>query len=511
MNQDVKVRSALVSVFYKDKLDTLIHTLSKNEVTFYSTGGTRDFIENLGYPVIKVEDVTTYPPILDGRVKTLHPKIFGGILAIRNEDHLGQLKKYDIPELDMVIVDLYPFEETLASTNDMAQIIEKIDIGGISLIRAAAKNFNDVVVVASKEDYDLVKNWLDNQNGMITYEQRKQLAAKAFAVSSSYDMLIHQYLVGEQNGFLPDFMHHIMESRPVRYGENPHQKAIFYGNLEDTFEIYGGKELSYNNIVDIDAAVQLIKEFVQDQPTFAILKHTNPCGVCTRDTILEAYQGALACDPLSAFGGVFIANTEIDLKTAQEINQLFYEVVIAPSYSTDAQQLLTSNAKRIVLRLKHLHGKQHSFKTILEGVLLQDNDLAMENVFASKIVTKLSPDERQMNDLQFALKCVKHLKSNTITLVKNSQLIGMGCGQTSRVDACRQAIEKANHFGFSLTGAAMASDAFFPFPDCVEIASEAGITSVVQPGGSIKDQLSIDFCDENNMSMVITGVRHFKH
>lgn len=511
MSRSVKVRSALVSVFYKDKLESLIQTLAGHEVTFYSTGGTREFIEKLGCPVVKVEDVTSYPPILDGRVKTLHPKIFGGILAIRNEDHLSQLEKYDIPELDMVIVDLYPFEETLASTNDMAQIIEKIDIGGISLIRAAAKNFNDVVVIASKDDYEQVKIWLENQEGSITYDQRKHLAAKAFAVSSRYDMLIHQYLAGGSSELSSNFIQHVATSRPVRYGENPHQRAIFYGNLEDTFDIYGGKELSYNNIVDIDAAVQLIREFSGDKPTFAILKHTNPCGVCTRESIAEAYLGALACDPLSAFGGVFIANTEIDLTTAQEINQLFYEVVIAPSYSPEAKNLLTANTKRIVLRLKHFIVQPQSFKTVLEGILLQDSDLAMEDISQSKIVTKLAPNTEEMLDLQFALKCVKHLKSNTITLVKNKQLIGMGCGQTSRVDACRQAIEKANHFGFSLAGSVMASDAFFPFPDCVEIASVAGITSVVQPGGSIKDQLSIDYCDENKMSMVITGVRHFKH
>ncbi|MFZ1703889.1 MAG: bifunctional phosphoribosylaminoimidazolecarboxamide formyltransferase/IMP cyclohydrolase [Saprospiraceae bacterium] len=512
MTQFTKIRSALVSVYYKNNLETLVHTLAKRNVQFYSTGGTRDFIENLGYPVQKVEDVTSYPPILDGRVKTLHPKIFGGILAIRNEDHIGQLEKYNIPTLDLVVVDLYPFEQTLKTTDNLAEIIEKIDIGGISLIRAAAKNYHDVAVISSKEDYITVNTWLENQDGGLTVEQRQWLATKAFAVSSRYDMLIYQYFAKIQDSASPpNFTQHIQQNRAVRYGENPHQKALFYGQLEESFDVLGGKELSYNNLVDVDAAVQLMAEFKENEPTFAIIKHTNVCGICSRNSISEAYLGALACDSLSAFGGVFISNKCIDKETAKEINLLFYEVLIAPDFNEDALEILLSNQKRIILRIKDFLINQQYFKTILKGVLVQESDLTMEDINEVNVATKRSPSKTQLEDLQFALKCVKHLKSNTITFVKNKQLIGMGCGQTSRIDACKQAVEKASQFGFSLKGAVMASDAFFPFPDSVEVAFNAGITSVVQPGGSIKDQLSIDFCDQNNMSMLLTGIRHFKH
>lgn len=507
----IKIHSALVSVFYKDKLDNLIHTLADNDVAFYSTGGTRTFIENLGYSVIKVEDVTSYPPILDGRVKTLHPKIFGGILAIRNEHHLSQLATYEIPKLDMVIVDLYPFEETIASTENLDEIIEKIDIGGISLIRAAAKNYKDVAVIASKEDYIQVNEWLKTQDGQLTLEQRQWLATKAFAVSSHYDMLIHQYFQGQSQQNETTFTQHIRNKHVLRYGENPHQSAIFFGQMDEMFDLLGGKELSYNNLVDVDAAVQLIREFQHDEHTFAILKHTNACGVSTRNNVLQAYQDALACDPISAFGGVFITNSRIDAATAKEINSLFYEVLIAPEYSEEALHILLANPKRIVMRIKTFDLPKQTFKSVLNGVLKQDPDFSMESVRDGKVATKLTPATHEYDDLQFALKCGKHLKSNTIALVKNRQLVGMGCGQTSRVDACKQAIAKAESFGFNLEGAAMASDAFFPFPDCVEIAYQAGIRSVVQPGGSIKDQLSIDYCDQNGMSMILTGVRHFKH
>lgn len=511
MNDNVSIRSALVSVFYKDGLEPLIHQLGKNGVSFYSTGGTRDFITGLGYDVHKVEDITNYPPILDGRVKTLHPKIFGGILAVRKPEHLQQLEKYEIPVLDLVIVDLYPFEETLARTTNHDEIIEKIDIGGISLIRAAAKNYQDVVVISSKDDYGRVLNWLETQDGTISLEQRKWLAAKAFAVSSRYDTLIGQYMAGESKEVPPAFIRHVSPARSVRYGENPHQSAAFYGKLEDQFEILGGKELSYNNLVDVDAAVQLMREFVDQPPTFAILKHTNVCGIATRASICNAYTEALACDPLSAFGGIFISNTVIDAETAFEINQLFYEVLIAPDFESKALEILMANTKRIIVKIKYFDQQNPSFKSILNGVLVQEPDLAMEDLHHANVVTAKKPSEQELSDLRFALICAKHLKSNTIALVKNRQLIGMGCGQTSRVDACKQAIAKATGFGFDLQGAVMASDAFFPFPDCVEIAHEAGIVSVVQPGGSIKDQLSIDFCDKAGMSMVVTGVRHFKH
>ena len=505
-----KIKSALISVYNKDGLDLIVKELIAQDVIIYSTGGTQTFVESLGGKVERVEDLTGYPSILDGRVKTLHPKVFGGILAIRSEEHLAQLSKYEIPQIDLVVVDLYPFEETVAATNDEAAIIEKIDIGGIALIRGAAKNFSDVVIIPSKEEYGDLYDILINRNGTTDLETRKDLARRAFKVSSHYDTAIFNYFNRDVEDEI-SFKHSILKSKVLRYGENPHQKGIFFGELDSMFEIIGGKELSFNNLVDVDAAVALMREFKDGEPAFAILKHTNACGVAVRPTILQAWQDALAGDPVSAFGGILIANTEIDLDTAKEIDQLFYEVLIAPSFSDEALALLSAKSKRILLKIKHFDAQNKSYKSILNGVIEQDSDLSMEGLESLQYVTELKPDAQQLEDLLFANKLAKHLKSNTIVLAKNNQLLGMGCGQTSRVDACKQAIEKAIHFGFDLKGAAMASDAFFPFPDCVEIAAQAGITSVIQPGGSIKDKLSIDYCNENGLAMVFSGVRHFKH
>ncbi|MCL4110609.1 UNVERIFIED_CONTAM: hypothetical protein GTU68_060500, partial [Idotea baltica] len=491
------INSALISVYHKDGLEPIIEAFKKHNVTIYSTGGTQAFIEKLGVKVERVEDLTSYPSILDGRVKTLHPKVFGGILARREDDHLGQLSEYDIPEIDCVIVDLYPFEETVKSTNDENTIIEKIDIGGISLIRAAGKNYKDVVVVPSVEDYSYFVQCLEENEGATSLAQRKELARRSFKVSSNYDVAIFNYFDEE--------------SEVLRYGENPHQQGIYFGELNNMFEKSGEKELSYNNLVDVDAAVNLMSEFKDDAPTFAVLKHTNPCGVATRSTVLEAWEGALAGDPVSAFGGILISNTTIDLATAEQINKIFYEVLIAPDFTAEARELLSKKKKRILLKINAWHTHKKSFKSLLNGVIMQDTDMkkAEELVFENK--TDIAPTAEQIADLKFANKCVKHLKSNTIVLASKGQLLGMGCGQTSRVDACRQAIAKAQNFGFDLEGSVMASDAFFPFPDCVEIASEAGIKAVVQPGGSIKDQLSIDECNKRGIAMVFTGTRHFKH
>jgi phosphoribosylaminoimidazolecarboxamide formyltransferase/IMP cyclohydrolase len=507
---DFKIKTALISVFYKDGLDSIVRTLDQLGVTIYSTGGTEDFIKSLGISVCKVEDLTGYPSILDGRVKTLHPNIFGGILARREPSHQEQLTQYNIPEMDLVIVDLYPFEETVSKTQDHDAIIEKIDIGGISLIRAAAKNFQDVVVVPSKAHYHFLTEILERQDGMATLQQRQYLAGEAFNISSTYDSAIFNYLAySSQKSTHLKINFDVSEK--LRYGENPHQKAWFYGDLNETFEQLCGKELSYNNLVDIDAAVHLMGEFHDDSPTFAVLKHTNACGVCTRDTVVEAWRGALQADPLSAFGGVLICNTTIDLTAAQQINEIFYEVLIAPDFVEEAFQLLSSKSKRVLLKLKKYSFQQIEYKTLLNGLIMQEADDATDDVNINEMRTRISPTSEEMLDLRFANKCSKHLKSNTIVLVKNLQLIGVGCGQTSRVDACQQAIDKAKNFGFDLSGAVMASDAFFPFPDCVEIAHNAGITAVIQPGGSIKDQLSIDYCDNHDMAMVFTGIRHFKH
>lgn len=505
-----KIKSALISVFYKDNLEPIVRELDKLGVTIYSTGGTQRLIEILGVKVQPVEGLTSYPSILDGRVKTLHPKVFGGILARREEGHLSELAQYDIPEIDLVIVDLYPFEETVANTAEEAKIIEKIDIGGISLIRAAAKNYRDVTVVSSRDEYGHLLQLLQEKEGYTDLADRKALARKAFAVSSHYDTAIFNYFNAEEEDAA--FKHSIQDAMPLRYGENPHQSGTYYGDLTQLFDKLNGKELSFNNLVDIDAAVNLMAEFKDDAPTFAVLKHTNPCGVATRPTLLAAWNDALAGDPVSAFGGVLICNKEVDAATAEEIHKLFFEVLIAPSFSAEALAILTHKRKnRILLAIKHFDLQPKTFKSILNGVVEHATDTKMEQANDLTTVTKVAPTEAQVADLLFAAKCAKHLKSNTIAIAKNGQLIGSGCGQTSRVDACRQAIAKAEAFGFDVSGSVMASDAFFPFPDCVQIADEAGIKAVIQPGGSIKDQDSIDYCDAHEMAMVMTGIRHFRH
>ncbi|MGY3213448.1 bifunctional phosphoribosylaminoimidazolecarboxamide formyltransferase/IMP cyclohydrolase [Mucilaginibacter sp. HD30] len=509
MSQPVTIKNALISVYYKDNLEPIIHELNRLGVNIYSTGGTENFIRSLGVDVIAVEDLTSYPSILGGRVKTLHPKVFGGILARRSsESDQQQIAQYEIPEIDLVIVDLYPFEETVESGAGHDDVIEKIDIGGISLIRAAAKNFKDVVIIASKNDYIELDGLLKTQNGATTIDQRKSFAKKAFNITSNYDTAIFQYFNTEDP--IPVFKQSILSSQVLRYGENPHQKGVFYGNLDAMFTKLNGKELSYNNLVDVDAAVALIDEF-ENEPTIAILKHTNACGIASRQFIREAWLDALACDPVSAFGGVIIANDEIDAATATEIDKLFYEVLIAPAYTDDALQILTAKKNRIVLIRQRVELPAKQFKTLLNGVIEQDKDNTVEGPELMKVVTNAQPTTQELKDLFFANKVVKHTKSNTIVFAKNNQLMASGVGQTSRVDSLKQAVIKAHSFGFDLNGAVMASDAFFPFPDCVELAAEAGISAVLQPGGSIKDQDSIDMCNQKNIAMVTTGVRHFKH
>ncbi|WP_214071455.1 bifunctional phosphoribosylaminoimidazolecarboxamide formyltransferase/IMP cyclohydrolase [Mucilaginibacter sp. dw_454] len=508
MSQPVAIKNALISVYYKDNLEPIIRELNRIGASIYSTGGTETFIRSLGVDVIAVEDLTSYPSILGGRVKTLHPKVFGGILARRsNESDKKQLGQYEIPEIDLVIVDLYPFEETVESGAGHDDVIEKIDIGGISLIRAAAKNFKDVVILASKDDYTELYEMLSSQNGTTTIDQRKRFAQKAFNITSNYDTAIFQYF--NQDEPLPVFKHSIQTSQTLRYGENPHQKGVFYGNLDAMFNKLNGKELSYNNLVDVDAAVALIDEFTE--PTIAILKHTNACGIASRSFIKEAWIDALACDPVSAFGGVIIANAEIDAATATEIDKIFYEVLIAPAYTDEAVQILQGKKNRIILVRQPVELPAKQFKTLLNGVIEQDKDNTVEGPEHMTPVTNRKPTEQELKDLYFANKVVKHTKSNTIVFAKNSQLMSSGVGQTSRVDSLKQAVIKAESFGFDLNGAVMASDAFFPFPDCVELAAEAGILAVLQPGGSINDKLSIEKCNEKNISMVTTGVRHFKH
>lgn len=503
------IQSALISVYYKDGLAPIIQELARLGVKMYSTGGTQSFIESLGVEVEAVEDLTGYPSILDGRVKTLHPKVFGGILARREESHLSQLETFEIPELDLVIVDLYPFEETVATTTDESAIIEKIDIGGISLIRAAAKNYRDVAVVASKAEYPMLLQLLQEKNGAVELEERRELARRAFAVTSHYDTAIFNYFDGGAGDLA--FQESAVGAQVLRYGENPHQRGVFYGDFNAFFEKLGGKEISYNNLLDIDAAVGLISEFAAEGPTFAVLKHNNACGVATRGTILQAWEDALAGDPQSAFGGILISNRTIDAATAASIDKIFYEVLIAPDFEAAAQELLLKKKNRILLRSKDLKVRPRTFRSLLNGVIAQDNDLRTETEADLRTTTEKAPTNEETVDLLFANKCVKHLKSNAIALVKNRQLVGMGCGQTSRVDALEGAIRKARHFGFDLEGAVMASDAFFPFPDCVQIAGEAGIGAVIQPGGSVKDQDSIDYCNAHGMAMVMTGIRHFRH
>ncbi|HEX8545919.1 MAG TPA: bifunctional phosphoribosylaminoimidazolecarboxamide formyltransferase/IMP cyclohydrolase [Cytophagaceae bacterium] len=502
-----KIKSALISVFDKDGLEPIVKLLHKNDVIIYSTGGTQKYIEDLGFDVIPVETLTDYPSILGGRVKTLHPKIFGGILHRRdNTSDLSEIDLHEIPEIDLVIVDLYPFEKTVASGASEEDIIEKIDIGGISLIRAAAKNFKDVVIVSSKSQYSLLEIILKEKGGATHLNERRLFATHAFDNSSHYDTAIFKYFAGEE---VKRFKHSIKEFQVLRYGENPHQQGIFYGDLDSMFEKLNGKELSYNNLVDVDAAVNLIDEFTET--TFAILKHTNACGVASSPNVKEAYLTALAADPVSAFGGVIICNKEIDAETAEELNKLFFEVLIAPSYTKPALEILTGKKNRIILKRNYVELPTTQFKTLLNGVIEQDKDSRMEKAEDFKLATKEKPSQVENTALEFANKIVKHTKSNTIVLATENRLISSGVGQTSRVDALKQALEKAAAFGFDLNGAVMASDAFFPFPDCVEIAHKAGIRAVLQPGGSIKDQDSIDYCDKNNLAMVFTGVRHFKH
>lgn len=504
------IQSALISVFSKDGLEPIIKKLGQLGVKIYSTGGTQTFIEGLGVEVIPVEDVTAFPEILGGRVKTLHPKIFGGILNRQDTPKdQEQLKEFDIPQIDLVIVDLYPFEKTLQSGASHQEIIEKIDIGGISLIRAAAKNFNDVVCVSSVEDYSTLLQILNENEGKTTLEQRKHFATQGFKTSSHYDTAIFNYFNQEEN--ISTLKISLNEGKSLRYGENPHQKGAFFGHFDEIFTQLNGKELSYNNLLDVDSAVNLISEFKNDAPTFAILKHNNACGVATRNTIKEAYLSALACDPVSAFGGVLIANRAIDLETAQEIHSLFCEVVIAPDFQAEAVELLKQKKNRILLKINPIELPKTQVRSCLNGFLLQDKDLKTDEVSDIQYVTEEKPSKEDLEDLLFASKICKHTKSNTIVLAKNGQLIASGTGQTSRVDALKQAIEKAKEFNFELKNAVMASDAFFPFPDCVEIAHNEGIKSVIQPGGSIKDQDSIDFCNQHQMAMVFTGIRHFKH
>ncbi len=508
MSQSVQIKNALISVYYKDNLEPIILELQRLGVNIYSTGGTETFIRNLGVDVIAVEDLTSYPSILGGRVKTLHPKVFGGILARRNfEGDQAQLAQYEIPEIDLVIVDLYPFEETVRSGAAQDEVIEKIDIGGISLIRAAAKNFKDVVILASKDDYSELEQILKTQNGETTFDQRRSFAQRAFNITSHYDTAIFGYFSQEEQ--LPVFKQSIQQSSVLRYGENPHQKGVFYGNLDAMFTKLNGKELSYNNLVDVDAAVALIDEFTE--PTIAILKHTNACGIASRHSIKQAWLDALACDPVSAFGGVIIANDEIDAETAAEINKLFFEVLIAPAYTDEAVEIFKGKKNRIILVRQQVELPVKQFKTLLNGVIEQDKDLVVEGPAQMRSVTEKQPTEHELHDLHFANKVVKHTKSNTIVFAKNNQLLASGVGQTSRVDSLKQAVIKAESFGFDLKGAVMASDAFFPFNDCVELAAEAGITAVLQPGGSVKDQDSIDMANQKGIAMVMTGVRHFKH
>ncbi len=510
MSTTHKIKSALISVFYKDGLAPVVELLNQLGVRIYSTGGTQKFIEDLGIQVTPVEDLTSYPSILGGRVKTLHPKVFGGILNRQTEaSDQEEMKQFEIPQIDLVMVDLYPFEDTVASGASPEDIIEKIDIGGISLIRAAAKNFKEVVCIASRNDYEALLNTLQQQDGATNIEQRKKFAAKAFQISSHYDTAIFNYF--NEDASIEAYKVSYAEGKSLRYGENPHQRGWFYGKFDEVFEQFHGKELSYNNLLDVDAAVNLIKEFKGEAPTFAILKHNNACGLAQRETLVKAYEDALAGDPVSAFGGVLIANAEIDIETATLIHELFCEVVIAPSFSDEALQLLKGKKNRILLQLKDFNEEGLSVRTCLNGVLVQEKDHITDQESMLTCATKQHASPAEVSDLLFASKLCKHTKSNTIVLAKNKQLLASGTGQTSRVDALKQAIEKATSFGFSLEGAVMASDAFFPFPDCVEIAYNAGVKTVIQPGGSIKDQLSIDFCDEKNMSMFMTGTRHFKH
>ena len=505
---DKRISSALISVYNKSNLGEVVNKLHDLNIKIYSTGGTFNFIMDMGINVHSVEDLTGYPSILGGRVKTLHPKVFGGILARReNINDIEQLSHYDIPELDLIIVDLYPFEETVTSGTNDNEIIEKIDIGGISLIRAAAKNHNDVLVVSHRDQYKRLKNLLDEKKGYTSIRDRRLFAAEAFNVSSHYDTMIFKYFNKEPE--IPVFKNSILASKVLRYGENPHQKGLFYGNTDEIFNQLHGKEISYNNLLDIDASIKLIDDF--DEITIAIIKHNNACGIASRATLTDAWKDALACDPLSAYGGVIISNREIDEITATEIDKLFFEVIIAPNYSEKALSLLKQKKNRIVLVRKNIKSATFAFRSLLNGVLWQDSDLSTETASEMRPVTVKAPSSGEFEDLVFANKIVKHSKSNAIVIAKAKQLCASGVGQTSRVDAIKQAIEKARIFGFDLKGAVIASDAFFPFADSVEMADKAGIKAIVQPGGSVRDKDSIDYCDKNGVAMVFTGIRHFKH
>jgi phosphoribosylaminoimidazolecarboxamide formyltransferase/IMP cyclohydrolase len=501
----MRIKNALISVYHKEGLGPIVDSLSANNTTIYSTGGTQAFIEERGIKVERVEDLTSYPSILGGRVKTLHPKVFGGILARRdNEGDQSQMKDFEIPYFDLVIVDLYPFEETVASGAVEEEIIEKIDIGGISLIRAAAKNFKDCWIISNRNQYDNALEVLKSTEGP-TLDIRRRYALEAFDESSNYDTAIYRYFAGDRI----DLKLSGRQKSTLRYGENPHQEAAFFGNLDDALEQIHGKPLSYNNLLDIDATVNLIREF--EDTTVAIIKHNNACGLATRDTLAQAWDDALAADPVSAFGGVIAVNRSVDKETAEKMNSLFFEVLMAPEFEKDALEILKSKKNRVLLILKDFHIPSYNVRTALNGVLVQARDADTDSENNMNAVTDVAPNQEQINDLLFAAKICKHTKSNTIVLAKSGQLLASGTGQTSRVDALNQAIEKANRFGFDLNGAAMASDAFFPFPDCVEIAHKAGITCVIQPGGSIRDKESIAYCDDNKIAMVTTGIRHFKH
>jgi phosphoribosylaminoimidazolecarboxamide formyltransferase/IMP cyclohydrolase len=504
-----KITRALISVFYKDDLAPIIHELARHQVEFVSTGGTQEFIEKLGYKVTAVETLTGYPSIFGGRVKTLHPAVFGGILYRRdNAGDQAQAKEHTIGSLDLVIVDLYPFEETVAKGASEEEIIEKIDIGGISLIRAGAKNFNDVMIVSSREQYQETLSILQQSNGAPSIEHRKRFAAMAFDITSHYDTAIFNYFNKEQA--IASFKESVCKGRTLRYGENPHQHGAFYGDLDAMFEQLNGKDLSYNNLVDVDAAVSLVQEF-DGETAFVVIKHTNACGVATGRTVKEAYLKAYQADSTSAFGGVLATNASIDAAAAEEINKLFFEILIAPAYTDEALQLLKSKKNRMLLLQKKRMEATHQFKSLLNGVISQDLDVKTDNKHDLKVVTERAPSNNEVDALLFASKIAKHTKSNTIVLAQNGQLIASGVGQTSRVDALKQALEKAKAFGFEVRGSVMASDAFFPFADCVEIAQQHGISAVIQPGGSVRDQDSINFCNRHQMAMVFTGIRHFKH
>jgi phosphoribosylaminoimidazolecarboxamide formyltransferase/IMP cyclohydrolase len=503
-----KIKSALISAYSKDGLDVIVKELDRLGVHLYSTGGTGDFIKKMGIGVTLVENITGYPSILGGRVKTLHPKVFGGILSRdNNESDVNDLARFEIPEYDLVLVDLYPFEVTVVQGGSHSEIIEKIDIGGISLIRAAAKNYNRVLVVSSSSCYDDLLKILKEQDGETTVEQREWFAAQAFNVSSHYDTAIFSYM--NRNAKIPVFKQSVTANLPLRYGENPHQQASFYGDIDSLFEKLNGKDISYNNLLDIDAALSLIQEF--SEPTFAILKHNNACGCASRASLLDAWKDALIADPVSAYGGILVANRPIDKACAEEINKLFFEVILAPGYGVDALELLKSKKNRIILKVKELKLPAVQFRSLLNGVAVQDRDAKLGGAGGFDTVTDKKPTEEEVTDLLFANRLVKHSKSNTIVLAKGGMLLAGGVGQTSRVDALKQAIAKAKSFNLSLEGAVMASDAFFPFADCVEIAREAGVNAVVEPGGSVRDQDSIDYCNKNNMTMIFTGIRHFKH